>query len=260
MATTPIVPFFRPFEIVSRKLGNQPCLVAGPGEMLHQPWSRLPQSSAVRADRRAWSTPSAGPLGTCGRQGCGAGFLILVSFSHISRVWLRARLYGPGQARRGGGALGPGEAAWSKYSSARVPPGVHAYDGAQQLAALDRVVPPLLPPPPRRRLLHDSALLRQGERSPGRESDVKSKASGVGGGGGQRQPWHPQGDPRGGVRGQRQPWHPQGDTQDSALEGGRAVWYLLLPVPASMLETPPQRAWRWPCVPVPRHHLALPRR
>ena len=47
--------------------------------------------------------------------------------------------------------------------SAALSPGVHAHDGAQQLAALERLVPPLLPLPFRGRVLRDPALLHQGE-------------------------------------------------------------------------------------------------
>lgn len=57
-----------------------------------------------------------------------------------------------------------------------IPPGVHAHDGAQQLAALDGMVSALLPLPPRRRLLHDPALLCQGICGFKRGSDVRSKA------------------------------------------------------------------------------------
>lgn len=42
-------------------------------------------------------------------------------------------------------------------------PGVHAHDGAQQLAALECLVPPVLPLPPRGRLLRDPPLLCPGE-------------------------------------------------------------------------------------------------
>lgn len=63
---------------------------------------------------------------------------------------------------------------WS--STCAPPPGIHAHDGAQQLAALDRMVPPVLPLPPRHRLLHDPALLHQGECGFRRGSHMKSKA------------------------------------------------------------------------------------
>lgn len=66
------------------------------------------------------------------------------------------------------------------------PPGVHAHDGAQQLAALDCMVPALLPLPPHCHLLHDPALLHQGECGFTRVSDVKSMAFKLIGG--QRQP------------------------------------------------------------------------
>lgn len=59
---------------------------------------------------------------------------------------------------------------------AAIPPGVHAHDGAQQLAALDGMVSALLPLPPHRSLLHDPALLCQGICGFKRGSDVKSKA------------------------------------------------------------------------------------
>lgn len=58
---------------------------------------------------------------------------------------------------------------------ATLPAGVHAHDGAQQLAALDRMVPALLSLPSHRRLLHDPALLHQGKRGFERLSDVKSR-------------------------------------------------------------------------------------
>ena len=112
VATVPIIPFFTPFETVSRKPGNQPCLVAGPGETLHQerwPWSHLPHSSAVRADRRAWVRPLCGPTGHLQQAGLRSRIFNL-SFSQISPVWPRARLYGPGLAWRGvvGVHWGPG--------------------------------------------------------------------------------------------------------------------------------------------------------
>ena len=65
---------------------------------------------------------------------------------------------------------------------------------------------------------------------------MKSKASRMGGGG------------------QRHPWHPQGDPQDSALVGGSAVWHLLLPVPVPMVETAPTEGMEvalCPCPPPP---------
>lgn len=58
---------------------------------------------------------------------------------------------------------------WAKAAGASecmcgaLSPGVHAHDGAQQLAALERLVPPLLLLPPRGGLLRDPAVLCQGE-------------------------------------------------------------------------------------------------
>lgn len=66
------------------------------------------------------------------------------------------------------------------------PSGVHAHDGAQQLAALDCMVPALLPLPPGCHLLHDPALLHQGKCGFERVSDVTSVAFKLIGG--QRQP------------------------------------------------------------------------
>lgn len=91
VATVPTVPFFRPFEIVSRKLGNQPCLVAGPGETLHRPWSHLPQGS------KTWVHPLCRSTGHLQQAGLRSKIFNL-SFSQISPRWPRARLYGPGQA------------------------------------------------------------------------------------------------------------------------------------------------------------------
>lgn len=57
-----------------------------------------------------------------------------------------------------------------------------------------------------------------------------------------------------GAGGQRHPWHPQGDPQDSALVGGSTVWHLLLPVPAPMVETAPTEGTEvalCPCPPPP---------
>lgn len=68
----------------------------------------------------------------------------------------------------------------ARGSACRSSPGVHAHDGTQQLASLDRMVPALLSLPPRHCLLHDSALLCQGKcvfNWVGGESDVLSVAS-----------------------------------------------------------------------------------
>lgn len=85
--------------------------------------------------------------------------------------------------RKVSGRKAPGVAGSGRSTAAGVsehvslsPPGVYAHDGAQQLAALERLVPPFLPLPPHCRLLHDLAFLRQGECGFERGSDVKSMA------------------------------------------------------------------------------------
>lgn len=99
VATVPTVPFFRPFS-VSRKLGNQPCLVAGPGEAACGPG---PHS---RRAARPGSTPLPESTGHLQQAGLRSKIFNL-SFSQISPRWQRARLYGPGQAWCGMvGALG----------------------------------------------------------------------------------------------------------------------------------------------------------
>lgn len=82
----------------------------------------------------------------------------------------------PGPSMAGSGRSPPPVSRACVRKHATLPPGVHAHDGAQQLAALDRMVPALLSLPSHRCLLHDPALLHQGKHGFERPSDVKSRA------------------------------------------------------------------------------------
>ena len=114
----------------------------------------------------------------------------------------------------------PTRAQGRQVEQSRLPPGGHAHDGAQRLAALDRLVHPLRPLPPRRRLLHDPALLRQGQCGL-RGSDLESRAF-----------WSVGGPEAAGAR----PWGPQdaalaalglGGVRPLGGEGGRSPFPML---------------------------------
>lgn len=85
---------------------------------------------------------------------------------------VRVKVPGPGMSGSGCSPQPVSRARVKKHAT--LPSGVHAHDGAQQLAALDRMVPALLSLPSHHRLLHDPALLHQGKHGFKRLSDIRA--------------------------------------------------------------------------------------